>query len=161
MNKNFELLERIGRDRPAPETTIAPPCRSPEGNSQNQFDQQNRNNAVLNLVHRLFLQDSRSQPRRIVFAAVDHRNGCSRVASCSLLRSPKSVMARSAWWKQTFAHHPSLRCLESQVAMGSRKHCCKTGQSKLSSSGSRADVTGCFRRVLQRVIHRKLSPPKP
>jgi len=85
MSRNFELLQRVGKQREfvlVPEPQVVPAPTNGNGNGH-------RNGAGLNLdrlareeslrlVQRIFLQQVGECPKSVVFAGVDHGNGCSR-----------------------------------------------------------------------------------
>ncbi len=94
MSRNFELLEQAGRTlniEPVPKLKQVPAVVKVSENGQ-RTENGRRNNAGLNidrmvdeeslkLVQRLFLMQMGTSPRSVVFAGVDHGNGCSRMCA--------------------------------------------------------------------------------
>ncbi len=85
MSKNFELLQRAGKERevvvlPERQASLTPV----NGNGMGQRNETGLNldrltrEECLRLVQRIFLQQVGERPRAVVFAGVDHGNGCSR-----------------------------------------------------------------------------------
>ncbi len=81
MSKHFELMQRIERQRslgiepdPAPTTAIANRNHGPSpGNWASE--------EALRLVQQVFLLQTQEPPRVVVFAGIDHGNGCSRICA--------------------------------------------------------------------------------
>jgi Mrp family chromosome partitioning ATPase len=86
MSKNFELLQRAGKTR-----EIEPPCKlEPVASPRYERRKYRRSHVPLNLdqiareeclrlVQQVFLLQAQDSPRVVVFAGIDHGNGCSRI----------------------------------------------------------------------------------
>jgi capsular exopolysaccharide synthesis family protein len=82
MSKNYELMQEMERSRSVFSNGIvepAPPISSDSPNKQ--VPQQLASDLTLGLVQRIFLQQTQESPRMVVFASVDHGNGCSQIAA--------------------------------------------------------------------------------
>jgi len=88
VSRNFELLRQAEKERgfvPLVALKVEPdPDSGQRGDSSAQatsrIDQLDREES-LKLVQRLFLRPAPESPRAVVFAGVDHRNGCTRVCA--------------------------------------------------------------------------------
>jgi Mrp family chromosome partitioning ATPase len=86
VSKNFELMQQltVGREaEPTNERTAALPVDRDNGNGHYSgtgldLDQLAQEES-LRLVQRVFLQHAEEPPRAVVFAGIDHGNGCSRI----------------------------------------------------------------------------------
>jgi capsular exopolysaccharide synthesis family protein len=105
MSKNFELMQQAGREReltlghtfesvPAP----APPVPSLADGNGNSHQMEARFNLddvtreeCLRLVQRIFLLQSEESPKLVVFAGVDHGNGCSQICAAAAETLAKTV----------------------------------------------------------------------
>jgi capsular exopolysaccharide synthesis family protein len=90
MSKNFELMQQAGKNpqfRPSPRLgSQIPLVEEPaNGNSHRGEAISARDDAageeVLRLVQRVFLLEAGETPRVVVFAGIDHGNGCSRICA--------------------------------------------------------------------------------
>jgi Mrp family chromosome partitioning ATPase len=80
MSRNFELMQEIERDQALRSSRLLEPAfpisgEKPSGN--NRLD----DNLTLRLVQQIFLQQTKDSPRLVVFAGIDHGNGCSQIAT--------------------------------------------------------------------------------
>jgi capsular exopolysaccharide synthesis family protein len=92
MSKNFELLEQAGKDR-----QIAPVIELKDTSAISRGKGIDRRNSAglrldrlareesLKLVQRIFLLQAGESPRAVVFAGIDHRNGCTRICAGAAL----------------------------------------------------------------------------
>ncbi len=86
MSKNYELLKQAGLERePGPTAAfkITPslvPGRVPANGEGLNLDEFAREEAF-KLVQRVFLTPSTERPRIVVFASIDHGDGCSRICA--------------------------------------------------------------------------------
>jgi Mrp family chromosome partitioning ATPase len=88
MSKNFELMQRAGRFRdiqpPRKLVTMVPP-QPPKWNYRRNRRALNPDQLAfeesLRLVQQIFLLQSQASPRVVLFAGVDHGNGCSRICA--------------------------------------------------------------------------------
>lgn len=86
MSKHFELMQQIERERAA--VAEAEPIPMPEpsvavfdGSRAQAAASQWADEEALRLVQQIFLVQSKEAPRVVVFASVDHGNGCSRICA--------------------------------------------------------------------------------
>lgn len=92
MSKHFELMQQIEQDQSSrSESCPAPfvPSLSREGISNGRVRW--ANDEALRLVQQIFLLQTKEPPRVVVFAAIDHGNGCSQVCS-----SVAEILAKNA-----------------------------------------------------------------
>ena len=92
MSKHFELMQQIELDQSSrSESRPAPfvPSLSRDGISNGHTRWANEE--ALRLVQQIFLFQTREPPRVVVFAGVDHGNGCSQICS-----SVAEILARNA-----------------------------------------------------------------
>lgn len=76
MSRNFELMRQIEIDRASRSNiTFEPVIEGNKGNAGGRI----AGDEVLRLVQRIFLPQTQEPPRVVVFAGVDHGNGCSGV----------------------------------------------------------------------------------
>lgn len=80
MSRNFDLMQQLEIDRgPHPSESVAPVFpTSPENASRNGHAEWASDEA-LRLVQQIFFLQTREAPRVVVFAGIDHGNGCSRI----------------------------------------------------------------------------------
>jgi polysaccharide biosynthesis transport protein len=80
VSRNYELMRELERDRAFFSTRLREPAFPVPGDQQNDpADNQAPSELTLLLVQQLFLKRT-PVPRMVVFAAVDHGNGCSQIA---------------------------------------------------------------------------------
>jgi Mrp family chromosome partitioning ATPase len=90
MSKNFELMQRAGKaweigpvpkkNEPVPLVVRKETWKGVRTGARLDIDQLAREEA-LRLVQRIFLLQTQEPPRVVVFAGIDHGNGCSRVCA--------------------------------------------------------------------------------
>lgn len=109
-----------------------------------------RNEAALNLVQRIFLGQTQPHPRMIVFAGIEHGNGCSgiaaSVAETLAVNSPKGVCLVEANFRSpalpelfgTTNHHGLSDALSQQTPLQSFVKPIGEGHLWLLSSGALA-----------------------
>jgi polysaccharide biosynthesis transport protein len=81
LSKHFELLQQIERERaftPEPEAVIPVAVRN---GGLDQSASSWASEEALRLVQQIFLLQAQEPPRVVVFAGVDHGNGCSRMCA--------------------------------------------------------------------------------
>jgi len=84
MSKNFELMQQAGASQefhPQPKPMRSVPLGNGNGHREKgalDLDEVASEEA-LRLVQRIFLLQAQEPPRAVVFAGVDHGNGCSRI----------------------------------------------------------------------------------
>ena len=82
MSRNFELMQEIEAGQSRQSTPpVEPDFHLPEGKSPRHNHRPTSDNLTLNLVQRVFMLQSQQPPRMVVFAGVDHGNGCSQIAT--------------------------------------------------------------------------------
>jgi len=86
MSKHFELMQQIEKDRlmvaeAEPEPTPPPVTAADLNGNYSHVATQWANEEALRLVQQIFLVQSQEPPRVVVFASVDHGNGCSRICA--------------------------------------------------------------------------------
>jgi succinoglycan biosynthesis transport protein ExoP len=92
MSKNFELMQQAGKEqapRPSPVQNPAPKLNFGNGHGNGNGKRHREAEGLdldllageeaLRLVQRVFLLQSQEPPHMVVFAGIDHGNGCSRV----------------------------------------------------------------------------------
>jgi Mrp family chromosome partitioning ATPase len=82
MSKHFELMQQIELDQSTrSESRSVPfvPSLSREGTSKEQTRW--ANDEALRLVQQIFLLQSKEPPRVVIFAGIDHGNGCSQICA--------------------------------------------------------------------------------
>jgi Mrp family chromosome partitioning ATPase len=92
MSKHFELMQQIEKDLPSPsEPRSVPfvPSLSQEGTSNGHTRW--ANDEALRLVQQVFLLQAQEAPRVVVFAGIDHGNGCSQICA-----SVAEILAKNA-----------------------------------------------------------------
>jgi Mrp family chromosome partitioning ATPase len=81
VSKNFELMQALERNRTfSSNRVIEPAFPVSSDDCKHQFPPRVSEDLTQGLVQRIFLQQTHEPPRVVVFAAVDHGNGCSQVA---------------------------------------------------------------------------------
>ncbi len=82
MSRNFDLMQEMEERRPL-ERTRSVPMDLPTANQQQSETQYNfpTSAAALELVQRVFLSQADGRPRLVVFAGIEHGNGCSETAA--------------------------------------------------------------------------------
>jgi receptor protein-tyrosine kinase len=82
MSKHFELMQRMEREQSLNSTPSATPVIPSRRESKN-GDHQGRwaNDEALRLVQQIFLLQTQEPPRVVVFAGIDHGNGCSQICA--------------------------------------------------------------------------------
>jgi Mrp family chromosome partitioning ATPase len=82
MSKYFDLMQEIEKD---PEfrfdQQIKPDFPTPGENRNENAHSYSPSDSTLTLVQRIFLQQAQESPRVVVFAGIDHGNGCSQIAT--------------------------------------------------------------------------------
>jgi Mrp family chromosome partitioning ATPase len=80
MSRNFDLMQQLETDRGSqscepvePAFSVRPAIRSRNGHAEWASDEAQR------LVQQIFLLQTQEPPRVVVFAGIDHGNGCSRI----------------------------------------------------------------------------------
>jgi capsular exopolysaccharide synthesis family protein len=95
MSKHFELMQQIEQERvfvaePEERPTVRPTVRAANGNLS-QAASQWASEEALRLVQQIFLLQTKEPPRTVVFAGIDHGNGCSRICA-----AVAEILARNA-----------------------------------------------------------------
>lgn len=80
MSRNYELMREMERNQAFLSNRTTEPAFVPGGSCSRAFARQSAGDLMAGLVQRVFLQPKQKPPRMVVFAAVDHGNGCSQIA---------------------------------------------------------------------------------
>jgi len=117
MSKNFELMQQAGREqelltgRPARAAAAAAGAGSSRATVSRGAAEMDVNQVAaeeaLRLVHRVFLNHVQDPARAVVFAGVDHGNGCSRICVDVALALAKNLQG-SVCLVEANLHSPSL-----------------------------------------------------
>ena len=94
MSRNFELLQQLEQEQSSPAVSLpAPLSPSVGGESNGNGHGQRRwaNDEALRLVQQVFLLQAKEPPKVVVFAAIDHGNGCSQICA-----SVAEILAKNA-----------------------------------------------------------------
>jgi protein-tyrosine kinase len=82
MSRNYELMQRMESNQAFSSTRIIEPAFPiPGEGGKREAPRELAGDLSLGLVQRIFLQQTHEPPRMVVFAAVDHGNGCSQIAA--------------------------------------------------------------------------------
>jgi protein-tyrosine kinase len=83
VSRNFDLMQdmEIGRAFQSPAPAVEPVFPIPGESGKGSHHRPLSSDAALSLVQRIFLRQSQPPPRMVVFAGIDHGNGCSGVAA--------------------------------------------------------------------------------
>jgi len=92
MSRNFELMQQLEGNRslllPQP---IGTTSNDPDPTSGDKRSVGWASNEILSIIHNIFLRQTQGPPRMVVFAGVDHGDGCSRISA-----TVADYLARSA-----------------------------------------------------------------
>jgi len=80
MSRNFELMREVERDQAFRSSRLVEPASPISGEKPNRNNRLD-DNLTLRLVQQIFLQQTEESPRMVVFAGIDHGNGCSQIAT--------------------------------------------------------------------------------
>lgn len=82
MSRNFDLMQEMERDQAFNSNRVSEPAFPILGESRNRdAHRQSASDSTLRLVQRIFLQRTEGPPHLVVFAGIDHGNGCSQIAA--------------------------------------------------------------------------------
>ena len=82
MSKHFELMQQLEQEQSSrSETSPAPFIPSLGREHDSHGHTRWANNESLRLVQQIFLLQTKEPPRVVVFAAIDHGNGCSQICA--------------------------------------------------------------------------------
>jgi Mrp family chromosome partitioning ATPase len=92
MSKHFELMQQIERDRSS-RSESRPAAFAPSLSRENTSKGHTRwaSDEALRLVQQIFLLQTKEPPRVVVFAGIDHGNGCSQICA-----SVAEILAKNA-----------------------------------------------------------------
>lgn len=80
MSRNFDLMQQLEIDRgPHPSESVAPVFPTSPENASRSGHVEWASDEALRLVQQIFLLRTQEPPRVVVFAGIDHGNGCSRI----------------------------------------------------------------------------------
>lgn len=82
MSRNFDLMQEMEREQALHSNRLVEPA-FPILDENRKGDAQRRlsNDSTLRLVQQVFLRQTQVVPRVVVFAGIDHGNGCSQIAA--------------------------------------------------------------------------------
>jgi protein-tyrosine kinase len=81
MSRNYELMREIEQKQALLSNYSIEPALTAGKSSSRGFPRPLASELMASLVQRVFLQPQQKPPRLVVFAAVDHGNGCSQIAT--------------------------------------------------------------------------------
>jgi Mrp family chromosome partitioning ATPase len=81
MSRNFDLMQELEKDQSFRSSRNSDPIFPVPGEKAGQDDRQVTGDLTLRLVQQIFLQQAQGSPRMVVFAGIDHGNGCSQIAT--------------------------------------------------------------------------------
>ncbi len=81
MSRNFDLMQEIERDQAFRSSRHSEPVFPVQGEQAGKDDRKLDDDLTLRLVQQIFLQQALGSPRMVVFAGIDHGNGCSKIAT--------------------------------------------------------------------------------
>jgi Mrp family chromosome partitioning ATPase len=81
MSRNYELMREIEQKQALLSNYSIEPALTAGKSSSRGFPRPLASELMAGLVQRVFLQPQQKPPRLVVFAAVDHGNGCSQIAA--------------------------------------------------------------------------------
>jgi Mrp family chromosome partitioning ATPase len=81
VSRNYELLREIEQKQALLSNCSIKPALTAGKSGSRGFPQTLASDLMAGLVQRIFLQPQQKPPRLVVFAAVDHGNGCSQIAA--------------------------------------------------------------------------------
>lgn len=82
MSRNFDLMQEMERDQAFHSNRVIEPAFPIPGEGRD-WDAHRHltSDSTLRLVQGIFLQQAQESPRMVVFAGIDHGNGCSQIAA--------------------------------------------------------------------------------
>ncbi len=81
MSRNYELMREMDGNQAVSSSRSIGRAFIPGGRCNRALPRQLAGDVMEDLVQRVFLQTKQKQPRMVVFAAIDHGNGCSQIAA--------------------------------------------------------------------------------
>ena len=81
MSRNYELMREMEQKQAFLSNYSIEPAFTAGKSSARGFPRQLASDLIAGLVQRVFLQPEEKPPRMVVFAAIDHSNGCSLIAA--------------------------------------------------------------------------------
>jgi Mrp family chromosome partitioning ATPase len=81
MSRNYELMREMEQNQAFLSNYSIEPALTAGKSSGRGFPRQLASDLMAGLVQRVFLQPEQKPPRMVVFAAIDHGNGCSLIAA--------------------------------------------------------------------------------
>lgn len=81
MSRNFDLMQEIEKDPAFRSSRNSGPVFPIPGEKADKDDRKLDDDLTLRLVQQIFLQQTQGCPRMVVFAGIDHGNGCSQIAT--------------------------------------------------------------------------------
>jgi Mrp family chromosome partitioning ATPase len=81
MSRNYELMREMEQKQALLSSYSKAPALTAGNSSPPRFPRSLASDLMAGLVQRVFLRPQQNPPRLVVFAAVDHGNGCSQIAA--------------------------------------------------------------------------------
>lgn len=81
MSRNFDLMQEIERDQAFRSGRVLDPIFPSSDEKPNPENRRLKDDQALRLVQQIFPQPPQHSPRMVVFAGVDHGNGCTQIAT--------------------------------------------------------------------------------
>ena len=82
MSKNYDFMRAMEREHSFHSERVIEPALPISSENRNLgAHRQSPSDSTLGLVQRIFLQRTEEPPRMVVFAGIDHGNGCSQIAA--------------------------------------------------------------------------------
>jgi Mrp family chromosome partitioning ATPase len=81
MSRNFDLMQEMERDQAFRSSRLLEPAFPVPGEKPNKDNRRLDDDLTQRLVQQIFLQQTQAAPRIVVFAGIDHGNGCSQIAT--------------------------------------------------------------------------------
>src|SRR3984957_10877943 len=91
MSRNYELMREVEQKQALLSNYSIEPALTAGKSSARDFSRQLASDLMAGLVQRVFLQPEQKSPRMVVFAAIDHGNGCSLIAASAARALTASV----------------------------------------------------------------------
>jgi Mrp family chromosome partitioning ATPase len=81
MSRNYDLMQEIERDQAFRSGRASDPIFPNSDGKPNRDTRRLNDDLALRLVQQIFPQEAQGLPRMVVFAGIDHGNGCSQIAT--------------------------------------------------------------------------------
>jgi Mrp family chromosome partitioning ATPase len=81
MSKNFDLLQQLEREQFGSDSSLMPVLPLRLDDKADHYQKRRASDQALRLVQQIFLHQTHEPPRVVVFAAINHRDGCSHICT--------------------------------------------------------------------------------